>query len=575
MEQTIDNKPLNKPDKKTVIIIAAAVAAVAVIAVAVILFINSKKLSATTMRVLQMKGTVSLEENGQEKTVSENLRLKDGNALSTGGESLVSIGLDDKKIVTMDELSRAVFSQKGKILNLELTDGRIFFEVKEKLEDDEAFNINTSTMVVGIRGTSGMVSADEEGRWSITITDGHVHIKATNPDTGEIIETDVYAGQKCTVYTYDREQQSVLFTTEDVDETNLPPFVLDILRNNADLLDKVVEATGWSKPIIMGEAEPEPAEPVAETASVSADTRPGTETAPADAPANTETGAGADNNRWDEPMVPPPVYSPDELAAMMDLLAKQLEEQNKQNESAPVAAPTPAPAPAAASAEPASSSGSSSGSSGSSTPSTTSGTVTIDSDGNAVVTLSNGAGASFGDNMLTVTSVTQPTTFNLPITLAVNGETVTIDGLSSLQLVTEYAYPITINGVTDSAAQIANSTNIHAPSVTINGTYATGTKNSDGSTNLAVKTGNETNIAQLEQAIGSFSTGTNTITYGSNATFTNTDNVITFTTGGADYTGARVTSDNSGNLVVTCDGTGAANSISFTIAPDGTVTPRQ
>ena len=36
-------------------------------------------------------------------------------------------------------------------------------------------------MVVGIRGTSGYVYYDDAGRESLVITDGTVHVTATNP----------------------------------------------------------------------------------------------------------------------------------------------------------------------------------------------------------------------------------------------------------------------------------------------------------------------------------------------------------------------------------------------------------
>ncbi len=61
--------------------------------------------------------------------------------------SLAAISLDDAKIVTLDESSSAEFTQEGKKLALNITEGNIFFNVKEHLADDESFRISTSTMV--------------------------------------------------------------------------------------------------------------------------------------------------------------------------------------------------------------------------------------------------------------------------------------------------------------------------------------------------------------------------------------------------------------------------------------------
>ncbi len=229
------------------------VAAVLLVAVAVIIFIYFRsQIRATTMRILRMEGEVSLEDNGKKRTATKNLRLNSGNALTTKKKSLVAIGLDDTKIVTLDELSRAEFNQAGRQLDLELTDGSLFFEVQKPLEDDEKMEIKTNTMVVGIRGTSGWVSVEGDHE-SLIICDGHVHVIGRNPNTGETKEIEVYAGQRVSTYLYnDRNVDSIMFYVEEVTERELPEFLLERLRENPALLDKVCKETGWDKPWILG-----------------------------------------------------------------------------------------------------------------------------------------------------------------------------------------------------------------------------------------------------------------------------------------------------------------------------------
>ena len=247
----MEEKDTKKTNKKPIII--GAVAAVVVVAVVCVLLFSNKAIRATTMRMLRMEGTVILEENGKLKEVREDLRLKSGNAVSTEDESLCSIGLDETKIVTLDENSRAEFTKKGKALNLNLTQGSLFFEVSKKLASDESFDIETTTMIVGIRGTSGLVTCDTEGHEGVICTDGTIHLTAKHPKTGEIKEIDVPAGSKVTVYIYDREVDGVMFELEPLTEEDLPDFVTDRLVENMVLLDKVVSDTGWSKPLILGE----------------------------------------------------------------------------------------------------------------------------------------------------------------------------------------------------------------------------------------------------------------------------------------------------------------------------------
>ena len=143
-------------DKKKIIIIALVL--VVIVGIIVGLILRNNNIQATTMRILRYEGTVNLQEDGILKTIKENLRLKNGNVIETQAESLVAISLDDAKVVTLDEQSSADFNQSGKYLTLNLQRGSLYFDVQKPLADDENFDIATSTMVVGIRGTSGWVS---------------------------------------------------------------------------------------------------------------------------------------------------------------------------------------------------------------------------------------------------------------------------------------------------------------------------------------------------------------------------------------------------------------------------------
>ncbi|MCR5688477.1 MAG: FecR domain-containing protein [Lachnospiraceae bacterium] len=239
--------------------ILLAVLAFIALVVLVLAFIFSQGITATTMRILRIEGTVLLKDGGKDATVRENLRLKSGNSLETKEASLVSIGLDDAKIVTLNENSLAEFRQKGRKLDLSLESGSLFFDVSRPLTDDEAFDIRTSTMVVGIRGTSGYVFA-ENGQEGLIISDGVVHVIGTNPTTGEVKEIDVHAGEKITVYLYnDRKVDSIEFRLESIIERQLSEFVLERLREDMVLLDKVVSETQWDKPWILGLVKDEPA----------------------------------------------------------------------------------------------------------------------------------------------------------------------------------------------------------------------------------------------------------------------------------------------------------------------------
>ena len=227
-----------------VLILLAAAAGIA-------LWLSGRYL-ASTMRLERLEGTVQLEDgSGREQELVSHMRFKSGNALRTEGRSLVGVSLDSSKLVTLDENSRADFVKQFKFLELKLTAGRLYFNVSKPLPEDEEFDIRTSTMVMGIRGTSGYVTVDEFGNESLTVTDGTVHVVGTNPVTGEVKEIDVRGGESIRVYLFnDRTVDSIEFRLEAKEEKDLPHFALRMLVEDEPLMEKVCGDTDWSPSVI-------------------------------------------------------------------------------------------------------------------------------------------------------------------------------------------------------------------------------------------------------------------------------------------------------------------------------------
>ena len=147
----------------------------------------SEPYTATTMRLLRYEGTVEIEDpSGKQLPVMENARLTSGEAMKTGEASSASVGLDKGRIVTLDALSRVEFEKKAGALSMNLTEGKIFLDVSEKLDANETMDIKTSTMVVGIRGTIVYASNDP-----VTDADAvdlkSVDLKGLAPEKGSII----------------------------------------------------------------------------------------------------------------------------------------------------------------------------------------------------------------------------------------------------------------------------------------------------------------------------------------------------------------------------------------------------
>lgn len=214
------------------------------------LFYFRNLITAVTMRIQRLVGTVSLyNDSGDEQSLKEKIRLGAGQTITTAGSSLIMVSLDDTKLLTMEESSRADIKANGKKLEFDLLEGNLFFNVTKKLGEGEAFNVNTSTMVCGIRGTSAYIGRDATGHEILMVTDGIVNVRATNPVTLETIEENVPAGQMRTVY-LDEEAKgdaTISFGRDAFVEEDLPALALDTMRKNPELMKRIAKATGFSE----------------------------------------------------------------------------------------------------------------------------------------------------------------------------------------------------------------------------------------------------------------------------------------------------------------------------------------
>lgn len=330
----IDRIKAMPKEKKIAFSVFAAIILIAI--VVFIVLIARRGYLATTMRLLRVEGTVNIEDsNGNVKPVIDNIRFQSGDALSTGSDGLASVGLDDTKIVTLQNDSRAEFIKRHKQLELNLTKGGLFFEVTEHLQDDELYEIKTSNMTVGIRGTSGYVYYSEDGLQSLMITDGVVIVTAYNPVTGETKTCEVHGGEKITLYLYsdkNSERDSIEFDLVPVEGSDVPEFPLAQIVADDDLLAKVCADTGWDPEELKalaaailgidGQPTPTPAEIIEVTDTPTPTPKPTSGTTATPTPSETPTPT------------PPP-----------DATATPTPKPSATNAPDPTSTPTPTPGP--------------------------------------------------------------------------------------------------------------------------------------------------------------------------------------------------------------------------------------
>ena len=184
---------------------------------------------ASSMRLFRTEGIVFLsDDSGSPLSIRENMRLYSGNTVETASDSRAGISLDKTKTVTLDEDSSASLHSEGKNLSLNLESGAMYFSVSKPLDADENFEIRTSTMVLGIRGTSGYVAAVSDSESIVILTSGHALITAVTGD-----EQEIAAGQCVTIRL---EESGTEFTVSSVTPYDLPSFLLAELAADSAML---------------------------------------------------------------------------------------------------------------------------------------------------------------------------------------------------------------------------------------------------------------------------------------------------------------------------------------------------
>ncbi|MDO4540238.1 MAG: FecR domain-containing protein, partial [Syntrophomonadaceae bacterium] len=218
----------------------------------------AKDNAAVTLRLEKTEGeTVSVSSaNGADVGILQGMKLYSGHQVTTGMASYAYLSLDDAKAAKLDANSKAEVRQSGKKLELNLAAGEIFFNVTAPLKHDETLNIRTSTMVTGVRGTSGVVSVIDETTAEIYLLTGSVTVNYTDR-SGTQRTVTITAGQKATVNVTKNEDgtESTEVTVTDLTEHEVAGFAAVEVAKDEALQQQITEQTELSVPVIIGEAE--------------------------------------------------------------------------------------------------------------------------------------------------------------------------------------------------------------------------------------------------------------------------------------------------------------------------------
>lgn len=203
--------------------------------------------TASDMRLTRTEGTVLVtNRNGKEVGVKADMKLFHGYRITTEDISYAWMSLDTTKMAKLDCKSDAEVHQKGKNLEILLNSGNLFFNVTEKLAEDESLNIRTSTMLTGIRGTAGWAKILDQWHSRIYILEGTVECSVTDPVSGQLKTAAVHSGEYADVYVYDelRKNEKCDIIIKRLREEDVPGFVGAELYGDKKLCDRIKGASG-------------------------------------------------------------------------------------------------------------------------------------------------------------------------------------------------------------------------------------------------------------------------------------------------------------------------------------------
>ena len=205
---------------------------------------------AAVMQLMKTEGEVAISNaSGRDISLIENMNLYNGYFTSTEETSYAWISLD--------AVSETQVRKNGKKLEILLNSGNLYFDISEPLTEEETLNIRTSTMVMGIRGTSGWVKVIDRWHSQVYILEGTVQCSVMDPVTNQIKSTTLTGGQMAEFVVYGQDQQGDKcdILMQGYTEGDIDGFALVELVQDASLCGQILDASGLDIAGMAGDAQ--------------------------------------------------------------------------------------------------------------------------------------------------------------------------------------------------------------------------------------------------------------------------------------------------------------------------------
>lgn len=142
-------------DMKKKILIPVIAGVLVIIGVVLFLVLSSDKDDAYySIKILETKGTVSIERDKRTMSAEEGLKMRDKDYITVSKDGYARIDCDRSTYARFEHNTEASFATNSeKKLKIKLIKGEMVVEVQEKYGSGEALNIVTPNTVMAIRGT--------------------------------------------------------------------------------------------------------------------------------------------------------------------------------------------------------------------------------------------------------------------------------------------------------------------------------------------------------------------------------------------------------------------------------------
>ncbi|MCR4632498.1 MAG: hypothetical protein K5648_00050 [Erysipelotrichaceae bacterium] len=195
---------------------------------------SSSNTEASDMKLQRYEGQIEVNDKNKDVDVLNGMNLFDGYDVKTLKESYGWIGLDQVKLLKLDQSSGIAINKNGRKLKIDLQNGSLFFCVEEPLDEEEELSFETENMSLSIRGTTGIVKTGPI-RSEAMLIEGEAKITVANGQ-----QVSLTSGEKA-VIVKDQEGKVSVTVEKIALGGDVPDYALEEMRDNDAVKTKIEE----------------------------------------------------------------------------------------------------------------------------------------------------------------------------------------------------------------------------------------------------------------------------------------------------------------------------------------------